>query len=625
MTKVGTFDDLSQSIAKNFLQTAVVIDDLADYDLAMRPVAKPNLAVPIRQKRRSAETSAESIRPTGHELNARILTEGFAHLGLACSILKPVKDDPSASDLAISLGSKADLVIIDWNILQDSGATAKEIISSIFKKDGEQKRKRLICVYTGEQDISGISWQIFTHLVQGNHKEDTNKSNKFQLDSMTVIVLAKTETVVAAKLRSEVVGEADLPERLIKEFSEMSKGLVSNTALCAMSAIRANTHRLLSRLGSSMDAPFLAHRAMLMHPEESGEMLIAIIVAEIRAILDIESVSTTINTETLDKWLKYKMGENEGSTFKLKNVEYSFSAEDLRTLVVDGARGWIKLSLNGSSTVSGTSKGDKRKIFRSLSDVFSWSNDGINLDRNFAMMTSFGRWYDQSFTPSGSNMPKLSLGTIIELIETPGPEKDGASESSENPPNPKEEQPKYLLCTQPPCDSVRIPQDENNACRFFPFIPLYSVKNPEKDKFRLVIISHADLNNISTPNIPNETDGISAQSINSDSVDDTVDVIDDKAQVKAGETVYLQFVPKAYHQRMIEFKSNSQGFIESNISDGKVPIFEDKDGIKYRWVADLKFEHAQRAVQEFAESIARVGLDESEWLRRGIREDQWGI
>ena len=37
---------------------------------------------------------------------------------------------------------------------------------------------------------------------------------------------------------------------------------------------------------------------------------------------------------------------------------------------------------------------------------------------------------------------------------------------------------------------------------------------------------------------------------------------------------------------------------------------------KYRWVADLKPEHAQRVANEYAYELSRVGLTESEWLRR---------
>ncbi|MCJ7623604.1 MAG: hypothetical protein MUO76_08865, partial [Anaerolineaceae bacterium] len=44
--------------------------------------------------------------------------------------------------------------------------------------------------------------------------------------------------------------------------------------------------------------------------------------------------------------------------------------------------------------------------------------------------------------------------------------------------------------------------------------------------------------------------------------------------------------------------------------------FTDKSKQEYVWIGELKREHAQRIANQFAAEIARVGLDESEWLRR---------
>jgi hypothetical protein len=48
--------------------------------------------------------------------------------------------------------------------------------------------------------------------------------------------------------------------------------------------------------------------------------------------------------------------------------------------------------------------------------------------------------------------------------------------------------------------------------------------------------------------------------------------------------------------------------------------FESKDPeFRCRWIAELKFEQAQRAVQATANQNSRVGLTESEWQRRWER------
>ena len=47
------------------------------------------------------------------------------------------------------------------------------------------------------------------------------------------------------------------------------------------------------------------------------------------------------------------------------------------------------------------------------------------------------------------------------------------------------------------------------------------------------------------------------------------------------------------------------------------------DGIELTWIAQLKPAHAQRIAEALGRELTRVGLDESEWLRRhGLRADK---
>lgn len=49
--------------------------------------------------------------------------------------------------------------------------------------------------------------------------------------------------------------------------------------------------------------------------------------------------------------------------------------------------------------------------------------------------------------------------------------------------------------------------------------------------------------------------------------------------------------------------------------NGRPHFFTDISGINYRWVDQLKNNHAQRAVERLASDLSRVGLTESEWFR----------
>jgi len=52
----------------------------------------------------------------------------------------------------------------------------------------------------------------------------------------------------------------------------------------------------------------------------------------------------------------------------------------------------------------------------------------------------------------------------------------------------------------------------------------------------------------------------------------------------------------------------------------KKHLFSDDDKNEYKWVAQLKPDHAQQAAEKFARELSRVGLTESEWLHRGAKK-----
>ena len=53
--------------------------------------------------------------------------------------------------------------------------------------------------------------------------------------------------------------------------------------------------------------------------------------------------------------------------------------------------------------------------------------------------------------------------------------------------------------------------------------------------------------------------------------------------------------------------------------NGSTLNFTPIKGPSFEWVAELKDEHAQRIANEFAGSFSRVGVNESEWVRRSRR------
>ncbi len=88
-----------------------------------------------------------------------------------------------------------------------------------------------------------------------------------------------------------------------------------------------------------------------------------------------------------------------------------------------------------------------------------------------------------------------------------------------------------------------------------------------------------------------------------------------------GAFVRLRSDPRVSNLRTVEFKPDkiAQAVI-ATADDNQQFWFESKDPeFRCRWIGELKFEQAQRAVQALANKNSRVGLTESEWQRRWDR------
>src|SRR5207248_1297472 len=76
----------------------------------------------------------------------------------------------------------------------------------------------------------------------------------------------------------------------------------------------------------------------------------------------------------------------------------------------------------------------------------------------------------------------------------------------------------------------------------------------------------------------------------------------------------IQYSP--YTLKMIDFDpSEAVRAIQAKVNE-KLVQFEASSGTLYRWIGELKFDQTQSIVNKYAGQLDRVGVDESEWLRR---------
>ena len=535
------FMELSTEVAKRFLHTVVFVDDQAIFEEIQQPTA----LTPPKRIAKKEKDSQEGFHRSAHTLNTKKVTDEFASKGMICSVLKPNEGDNTIEYVKQS-AKRADVFILDWDINNDSGETAREIINMLISSDdSEYSRLRLIIIYTGEPDIDSISASIKEKITKEFDTDFSSDDNDFafQKGHLRIAIFAKEETIVNPGCEERVLSITDLPERLSTEFAKITSGLVSNVAIESLSVLRDNTHLFLSNLGSEIDPSYLAHRALLPIPDDAKNFVVDIVASEFHSLLENFEVGNTANINAICAWLRVKKSE------KSYSLNGSWGDVDLECEKICECQRIGIERFDWDPYLSKTKqKTLKNDVHKTLTQTFCNDEDDFQESNyKFAMLTSLKNLY------SGSQSPILTLGTILKK------ESDNPIESE-----------KYWLCLQPRCDCVRIEDNRN----FF-FLPLEKVEG--KRKFDVV--------------------------------------------VKIDESNYekLKINQKIYESTHLNFSSNDgdDKVVRARI-EGDFFIFKTTDGLIFKWISELKNQHAQRIANNFAANISRVGLDESEWLRRGI-------
>jgi len=128
---------------------------------------------------------------------------------------------------------------------------------------------------------------------------------------------------------------------------------------------------------------------------------------------------------------------------------------------------------------------------------------------------------------------------------------------------------KYLLCLMPVCDSVRL-----DDCRKFVFVELKESVQDGKNKASIVLFK------------------------------------------RDNSPIELVYKPKSYSLFVAEFIPDKQRKrVLTKNTKNSLKIFKDLTGQEFVWVDQLRMAHAQRAAEQFARELSRVGLTESEWQR----------
>lgn len=578
------FFNFSRNIACDFLQSVTIVDDQALFPGENDSGDKPaKLKSPVEKRThvfgRQKEQETAKIEDTkentlkeqdliddDHTLNAKTVIDKFADNGITCAILRPSDiQRENLTDKVKKLAVKSDILVFDW-VLEtgdSEGKIATKIITEIVKKDLENThRLRLIAVYTGEKDLTKIVKTI-KDSIQLVLPPELLQQIKIKIKRNFTILIKSIQIAVFTKKgrgdeelrkKNRVLTNDELPDRLIDEFTAMTSGLVSNVALKALSVIRSHTHQILSTFDPAIDPAYLSHRAMLPEPTDSSELIEMLIGAQITAILEEKEVGKVADVYEGYDVIKAWLKRNKVICKNFKAVGQKTEPDKILELINEGIEKIVQKDQNALSVYYGLSKNVHSK---GLTAKFSGAAKRNAIKDAENADSKFAIL--TSIKPANAiKLPKLTFGTLLKkekiVIKLRKNNRKYPVKSAE-----------YFLCVQPLCDCVRLSEQTG-----FLFLPLQNVE--EHKPFQLILMDNNKYKKVRVINRPNALE-------------------------------IAVFEP-----------SNSLKMVKAYLVNNK-PVFQSVKE-QYEWIGELKFPHAQKIVNEFASQISRIGLDESEWLRR---------
>lgn len=579
MTESTVSSDLSyqsRDLVESFLQNVVVLDDLAVMSEMHHEHpdggAVGQLSSPHYPELPAARNDPVRVTQRGARLDADAVIKAFADIGSVCAVLNPVPGDAFQERIA-KAAIRADIVVLDWKIHHSVGDATLSIVRSILQSDQNGHRLRLIAIYTGEPNLARISERTQEVIDEFYDDEvlEIDELLRISKGPVRVVVLAKEGVTNDRTLerQAQEVTEVDLARRLVDEFALMNSGLLRSLALAGIASVRNKAHQVLMRFDRSLDAAYLGHRLLLHHPPVAEDQVVAALGAELLSVLEADRPGLYADISAIRQWLSDKQLEKFNHDEAMEATQKAVQREDIdrqeEDNVVDlnaplGFRedsnlveAWSELLLRGVDADGVTLPTEgKAPLKRKSTEAFAHSSD--------AAMRS-----NQDFAALLSlkmryteERPRLTLGTILQDLSR--------------------EPDTFLICLQPKCDSTRLKSDVG-----FPFLPLESVSTL-------------------TTNV---------------AFDLVVEIQDGRWEHLAIDTRPSRLVARSFsplRDEADEILPPGEVLAEGDPTNGFV--FSDTEGINYRWISEIKDEHALRVTGEVASALARPGPDDSEWLRR---------
>jgi hypothetical protein len=559
---MSAFDEICRRAAADFLQTVVLVDNMAEFKSAVDQPAEVELVEPdiFASVTAAGDTEAVAEKTAEAPLDAGAVGRSFADVGLVCSILRPSAQEQLEAEV-LAAATRADILVLDWQ-MNDEGALAIRIVRRLVEQDeASGGRLRLIAIYTGQSPLAPVRDQ----LKDGFPRLDISGDGFALFCGHTrVIFLTKAGASVAPGEAGLSVDIGELASRLVQEFAAFAGGLLPNAVLAAIAGIRRHTHKVLARFDKSMDGPFLTHRALLQTSMHAEEFAATLIMAELEAQVPLDRIAREyLGEERVREYIEHRMLAGMEPRLMLDKAGdklLDLNLDQTCRLVERGMSAFtkdeIKQVANDKKVQNPESLHDSlqanlhERLYTLIDrDVAA----GKTNHEQFAIVAKVLRDASSLNQDNTDKPPRLRLGSVLA---------DDAGD--------------HWLCITPLCDSERIPAEGGR------FMLAYLEKTQDRGEFL---------------------------------IEDRGRVVHLTPSLKRIRVTTHLFTPD--DQGVVRAAIESATAVFTSKADPPSPWSE---SIPFRWLGELKPLQAQRFATRFANSLSRIGLDDFEWHRKSQPE-----
>lgn len=531
------------------------------------------------KERLEKEFPSDFQEETDTSLISQPVIDGFAKQGIVCGLYQPSPSDLLAGeDLnhIIELCKNVDVFIIDWKLKNhdSKGLVTLELLERLFKDDERletPKPIRFCGIYTNRRLGS-----VYGDLLKAIHgkwpskciMEDRSKW-LIRLEGITIRLYRKNNQTEAEGEPTRFVAPGELAEEIIRDFVLEYESIMSATALRGIAEVRDNAKRILDKFPKGMDAALVLHAGLTLKEKSIVSDLATLLGDEMSSIL----ADMNLPTEDLYEMCAEFVESCDDTVFDTtgdSNLDSAFSGhvtgDSVKQYITDVYRQQTHFPYNPD----GKRLPEVFKKCKNAQGEFDPNVNLLHLLKTFVeRKTKESKDYDfgalSALFCQRTNYAKrkiLRFGTVVGCHAQEGQNTD------------------YYLCLMPTCDSIRlkdqITDDAGNthqARHRFPF-------------WKLDVVSKGG---------EHRTHGV---------------------YVKA-QGAYFPLCAKGKIRDKIHIMDfHSQGGLVCFDESGVLTCVD--GSMNFEWIAELKSAHMQRIAERVSREFSRVGLTESEWLRKQV-------